>query len=124
MLSNGRYQHQPIWYRGFRYDLERERGLDFVEDLASPGVLSWELAERDAVLVLRASDDAPPEPIAEGFARAIFTAETKRRAGLGAPVQRAADAYVVRRGDGRTIIAGYPWFTDWGRDTFIALRGF
>src|SRR6185369_2631766 len=36
---------------------------------------------------------------------------------------RAADAYVVRRGEGRTIIAGYPWFTDWGRDTFIALRG-
>src|SRR6185436_758129 len=36
---------------------------------------------------------------------------------------RAADAYLVRRGAGRTIIAGYPWFTDWGRDTFIALRG-
>jgi predicted glycogen debranching enzyme len=124
LLSNGRYQHQPIWYRGFRYDAEQERGLDFVEDLASPGVLSWELAERDAVLVLRTSDDVAPEPVAEGFARAIFTAETKRRAKLGAPVQRAADAYVVRRGEGRTIIAGYPWFTDWGRDTFIALRGF
>ena len=36
---------------------------------------------------------------------------------------RAADAYLVRRGSGRTIVAGYPWFTDWGRDTFIALRG-
>jgi predicted glycogen debranching enzyme len=74
--------------------------------------------------VLRTSNDVAPEPVAEGFARAIFTAETKRRAKLGAPVQRAADAYVVRRGEGRTIIAGYPWFTDWGRDTFIALRGF
>ena len=36
---------------------------------------------------------------------------------------RAADAFVVARGNGRTVIAGYPWFTDWGRDTFIALRG-
>ena len=42
---------------------------------------------------------------------------------LGSPLERAADAYLVRRGAGKTIIAGYPWFTDWGRDTFIALRG-
>jgi predicted glycogen debranching enzyme len=124
LLSNGRYQHQPIWYRDFLYDTERERGLDFVEDLASPGVLSWELAERDAVLVLRAGGEPSPERIAEGSARGIFAAETDRRNALGTPLQRAADAYVVRRGDGKTIIAGYPWFTDWGRDTFIALRGF
>jgi predicted glycogen debranching enzyme len=124
LLSNGVYQHQPIWYRNFRYDAERERGLDFVEDLASPGVLSWELAERDAVLVLRTADEASAEQIAEASARAIFAAETKRRSALGAPLHRAAEAYVVRRGEGRTIIAGYPWFTDWGRDTFIALRGF
>ena len=39
------------------------------------------------------------------------------------PLHRAADAYLVQRGAGKTIIAGYPWFTDWGRDTFIALRG-
>ena len=124
LLGNGRYEHQPIWFRNFRYDAERERGLDFVEDLASPGVLSWELAERDAVLVLRASDEPPSEPTAEGYARAILSAETERRSALAAPLQRAADAYVVRRGEGRTIIAGYPWFTDWGRDTFITLRGF
>jgi predicted glycogen debranching enzyme len=124
LVSNGRYQHQPIWYRDFRYDAEHERGLDFLEDLASPGVLIWELAERDAVLILRAANEAPREPVAESSARAIFAAETKRRNALGAPLHRAADAYVVRRGGGRTIIAGYPWFTDWGRDTFIALRGF
>ena len=38
-------------------------------------------------------------------------------------MHRAADAYVVQRGKGKTLVAGYPWFTDWGRDTFIALRG-
>ncbi len=36
---------------------------------------------------------------------------------------RAADSYLVKRGTGKTIVAGYPWFTDWGRDTFISLRG-
>jgi predicted glycogen debranching enzyme len=49
--------------------------------------------------------------------------ERARRAKLGGALERAADQYVVRRGSGKTIIAGYPWFGDWGRDTFIALRG-
>src|SRR5439155_16897649 len=43
--------------------------------------------------------------------------------GFSAALHRAADAYLVGRGAGMTIVAGYPWFTDWGRDTFIALRG-
>ena len=38
-------------------------------------------------------------------------------------LERAADDYVVARGAGKTVAAGYPWFTDWGRDTFISLRG-
>ena len=119
LLANGRYEHQPVWYRGFRYEEERARGLDFVEDLASPGMLTFELGEREAVLVLGSAGES-----AETCAGAIFEAEAVRRKTFGTPLQRAADAYVVRRGEGRTIIAGYPWFTDWGRDTFIALRGF
>jgi predicted glycogen debranching enzyme len=50
-------------------------------------------------------------------------AELKRRSLFPARLDRSADTYLVRRGQGKTIIAGYPWFTDWGRDTFIALRG-
>jgi len=42
---------------------------------------------------------------------------------FGSRLERAADAYLVTRAGGRTIVAGYPWFTDWGRDTFISLRG-
>jgi glycogen debranching enzyme len=49
--------------------------------------------------------------------------ERQRREGFASRLQAAADAYIVRRGAGKTIIAGYPWFTDWGRDTLIALRG-
>jgi predicted glycogen debranching enzyme len=49
--------------------------------------------------------------------------ELRRRALFASPLHRAADAYRVRRGSGSTIIAGYPWFGDWGRDTFIAMRG-
>src|SRR5205823_13716639 len=49
--------------------------------------------------------------------------ETVRRRQFPTRLDRAADAYLVRRGRGKTIVAGYPWFTDWGRDTFIAVRG-
>src|SRR5204863_6356719 len=53
----------------------------------------------------------------------VRTSERRRRESLATPLDRAADAYLVQRGGGRTIVAGYPWFTDWGRDTFIAMRG-
>jgi hypothetical protein len=48
---------------------------------------------------------------------------TATRPGLHGGSRRAADSYLVKRGKGKTIVAGYPWFTDWGRDTFISLRG-
>src|SRR5262249_34039195 len=57
------------------------------------------------------------------LARGIRAAERTRRRSFSTPLARSADAYVVRRGSGRTIVAGYPWFTDWGRDTFISMRG-
>jgi predicted glycogen debranching enzyme len=62
------------------------------------------------------------EPAIDRFRR-LAARERKRREKLGEPLEAAADAYFARRGEGRTIVAGYPWFGEWGRDTFIALRG-
>ena len=123
--SSGVYRHQPHWYRGFVYDEERDRGLDFVEDLGSPGEWTFELGEGEAAMVFtceRTVRDPETVPAREAVeaARAV---ERARRAKLGGPLDRAADQYLVARRGGRTIIAGYPWFGDWGRDTFIALRG-
>jgi predicted glycogen debranching enzyme len=123
-MSNGGYRHEPAWYRNFLYEAERERGLDFMEDLASPGSFAFELDGRDAVLVLRAGGPEPSLADPEGHARHLFEREAARRAAFRSPLQRAAEAYVAQRGSGKTIVAGYPWFTDWGRDAFIALRGF
>lgn len=120
-VSNGEYQHEPVWYRNFEYEQERDRGLDCVEDLASPGVFTWDLAAGEAVWVL-AAGELGSGPAAELFHR-LRDAELDRRRRFASPLHRAADSYLVRRGSGRTILAGYPWFTDWGRDAFIALRG-
>ena len=57
-----------------------------------------------------------------GFNR-LHRSERARRARFATRLERAGDAYLVRRDPGKTIVAGYPWFTDWGRDTFISLRG-
>jgi predicted glycogen debranching enzyme len=126
-VANGEYEHRPEWYRNFRYDQERARGLDAVEDLASPGVFHWDLADGSASLIFAAAPHAEraiaPGTRADALASALRERERTRRASFVSPLHRAADAYLVARGSGTTIVAGFPWFTDWGRDTFIALRG-
>jgi predicted glycogen debranching enzyme len=125
-LTNGRFDRDPHWYRSFVYAEERARGLDFVEDLAAPGVFRFDLSAGEAVLVLTtggAEADLPQAKDVRALAASLRTRERQRRLLLKGPLDRAADAYLVRRGEGRTIVAGYPWFTDWGRDTFIGLRG-
>ncbi len=125
-LTNGAYNHEPEWYHNFLYLDEQERGLDCTEDLASPGTFRFDLS-RDALLILAAGDYATAVRSAGRTAAKAFEAledlERRRRKKFASPLERAADSYLVRRGAGQTIIAGYPWFTDWGRDTFIALRG-
>jgi len=136
--SNGRYGHEPAWYRNFLYSEEQARGLDAAEDLASPGVFEFLLSHKPAVLMLAAEAVAgvgdpgssnqpastPPatESIEARYAQ-VRTIEQARRKYFSSPLERAADAYLVKRGQGKTLIAGYPWFGDWGRDTFIAIRG-
>jgi predicted glycogen debranching enzyme len=53
----------------------------------------------------------------------VRSIEQARREYFSSPLERFADAYLVQRGKGKTLIAGYPWFGDWGRDTFISVRG-
>lgn len=124
--SNGTYRQEPHWYRNFLYDEEQARGLDCTEDLGSPGLLEFDLSRGEAVMILAA--DVPGERVINGASaqtaiRQLRDAEQKRRSAFPTRLHRAADAYLARRGEGKTIIAGYPWFTDWGRDTFIAVRG-
>ncbi len=120
-LTNGAYAHDPAWYRQFLYAEERARGLDCLEDLAAPGRFTFDLDRGEAVMLLRQGDGLLVDAAAHA---AVLAAERSRRAGAApTPLARAAESYVVTRGAGRTVIAGFPWFTDWGRDTFIALRG-
>ncbi|MGA3195067.1 MAG: amylo-alpha-1,6-glucosidase [Terriglobales bacterium] len=126
------------WYRNFEYDAEQERGLDFSEDLFNPCVLRFDLRLRRQASVIASTsphDDAPHNvrQVAE-YRLAEIT--RRRNVAVSSPVTsgtnhdafaqdliNAADQYIVSRGDQKTVIAGYHWFSDWGRDTMIALPG-
>ena len=126
-LSDGEYVHQPDWYRNFTYTEEQARGLDHTEDLATPGIFRWDLSQGEAILILAAAGQEngalPPDTSAQKIFTALRTSEKRRRSRFPSRLHRAANSYLVQRGAGKTLVAGYPWFTDWGRDTFIALRG-
>jgi len=116
------------WYRNFFYRVEQERGLDSVEDLFHPMTLRFALSPSTEATII-----ASTEPQQAAVAASYRTAEIHRRKTIGQAavssdeftrsLALAADQFLVRRGSGATVIAGYPWFTDWGRDTMIALPG-
>jgi predicted glycogen debranching enzyme len=132
------------WYRDFALPAERERGFEWVEDHFMAGELRVRLTPGERFLVVASTrPDAVAGPLAAVAARSrriaheriLLEAWARARpaAARSAPawVRRlvlAADSYVVARPsaarpDGRTVIAGYPWFLDWGRDTLVALPG-
>ena len=117
-----------FWYRNFQYALERERGLDYAEDLFSPCALTFDLNGSRNVNIIASTkrNDA-------GNADVYRQAEIERRSSPGkqangtnhlvTSLRSAADQFIVSRERGETVIAGYHWFADWGRDTMIALPG-
>lgn len=125
-VTNGEFTPGASWYRNFRYDEERARGLGFLEDLACPGEIRFALQGERAILAFGSDTVGRPALLDARAVRlwdTVTATERARRSAFRTPLHRAADAFVVARGSGRTIVAGYPWFTDWGRDTFIAMRG-
>jgi predicted glycogen debranching enzyme len=113
------------WYRNFQYPVEEERGFDYAEDLYQPCKLTFDLT-RAAELV--ASTESAARPAIEINAseirrRALLVAQAHGKEAVTRHLILAADQFIVNRGNGKTVIAGYPWFSDWGRDTMIALPG-
>jgi predicted glycogen debranching enzyme len=112
------FEAQPNRWNNFVYDRERERGLDYEEDLFTPGAYAITLRRGDLLPVVLATEDR------EWDALAMIEKERQRREALvTTDLNLAADQFLIARGNDKTIIAGYHWFTDWGRDTMIALPG-
>lgn len=135
-LLSDRAQAAPAhdWYRDFFLAVENERGLNPLDQHLYAGQFTVTLQPGETV-TLAAS--AEPGPSLDGMAALVereqYEAGVAGQAGLTTPgwvaqLLLAADQFIVRRSlpgapDGRSVIAGYPWFGDWGRDTMIALPG-
>ena len=134
-VDRGGFRAAPDWYYRFHHRLEAERGLDSDEDLFRPGWFSALLESGQSVTLTLSAETEAAELPDRAQAR-----EQRRQAALlehlpgAAPswvhqLTLAADQFIVARSDaqgapaGKTVIAGYPWFGDWGRDTMIALPG-
>jgi len=141
----GRFLPWPAWYKNFEYAFEIERGLPFHEDAMTPGPFVVELAPGERfvlTLTVEPGDAVPGGKALETWADAGWSAEVARLEAVGAApkpparrgesrlsehalaaLARACDQFWVLGAAGASVIAGYPWFTDWGRDTMISLRG-
>jgi len=112
------------WYYSFEYDVERERGLDFREDLFNPFAMRFVLGATIVISTeIRDTAQAPSMRRSEMERRAQIVARSPVTEPLVQDLVAAADQFIVKRGDLKTIIAGYHWFSDWGRDTMVALPG-
>lgn len=125
-VSAAEFQASGYWYRNFEYRMEAYRGQESHEDLYSPGYFVCTLSEGEEVTLVASTNDPSGLELESSRSR-----ELRRRDSISSTdphlsiLMAAADQFLVKRGAGDlfSIIAGYHWFGDWGRDTMIALPG-
>jgi predicted glycogen debranching enzyme len=123
-LDGGRFSHEPEWLYALPHPIEAERGLEPNSDLYSPGYFAVEL-KGGHTCRMEAFIEGEPEPeTAAGTVPGNTAADSRSpERTIEASLTSAIRDFIVRRDNSLTVIAGYPWFLDWGRDTLICLRG-
>ena len=142
----GQFIADSLVSAGVSYRVDRDRGSEHIEDLASPGYFRADLSSDEPIAFVASTE---PWELLEFHPQAIFDAEAQRlnkllsgrQDGGGGDLEGwltvAADQFIISPGsrveeqalarasgdEARTVIAGYHWFTDWGRDTMISLEG-
>ena len=119
--NSGEYHSQPEWCENIPHPVEQSRGQVGSGDAYSPGWFELPLPKGASVtLVVTAERDTASfgVPPSGGSNRPKPGHQTFEE-----QLSRAARAFVVRRDQGKTVIAGYPWFLNWGRDSLICARG-
>jgi predicted glycogen debranching enzyme len=115
------FHSQPDWYHNLEYIQERERGYDYQEDLFVPGCLEFEISKGESVIFSAGLTDADPATRNSAFSKEM--ARRIPRNNFENCLKNSAGQFIRRRDGEVRVIAGYPWFGWWGRDTFIAAPG-
>lgn len=128
--TGGHFEETRYWIKNLEYEGEKYRGLDYYEDANVIGKFHHLLAPQKSCFLVMTTDPN----ILESEPAALKKSELSRLKKLNPKGNKdeflrdlsiAADQFIVKRAstDSFSILAGYHWFTDWGRDTMIALRG-
>jgi len=115
------YTHVPDWYYNIEYDQEMERGYDYQEDLFVPGFFEVSVKKGESIYFTAGLEEISPATLEQ-----LFQSEINRRTPRNSfenCLINAAQQLIVKNGEKTEIVAGYPWFGRWGRDTFISLPG-
>ena len=119
--KKGEFVAAPDWFYNFEYQEEKKRGYPYQEDLLTTGFFEFDIKKGESVIFSASTERENPEM----FLRQ-FDEEKARRSPKDdflPCLRHAARQFLVKRGDKTEVVAGYPWFGRWGRDTFISLPG-
>ncbi len=111
----------PDWYYNIEYSEEQRRGYDYQEDLFVPGYFELELKKGESIIFAAGLSESSPNAL-----KKLFESQLKKRIPRDSfenCLINSAQQFLVRNGEQTDLIAGYPWFGQWARDTFIALPG-
>ncbi len=111
----------PDWYLGVEYVEEQKRGYDFSEDLFVPGFFEFTAGKGDVIVFSASTREEKPSGFKTKFTRTVSSKIP--RSDFCNSLRNAAQQFIEKRGEDTTLVAGYPWFGSWGRDTFISLPG-
>ncbi|MGB7748398.1 MAG: amylo-alpha-1,6-glucosidase [Verrucomicrobiia bacterium] len=126
----GEYHPQPEWCENIPHPVEQSRGQTGSGDAYSPGWFELALPKGASVTLVATAETDGSSVGVQASACAGNTlklelqyAGSEHNAPFEKQLLHAAKQFVVRRDQGKTVIAGYPWFLDWGRDSLICARG-
>jgi len=119
--ANVEFVHNPDWYLGVEYPEEQKRGYDYSEDLFTPGFFEIKAKRGDIIVFSASTKEEKSSGLKEKFTETV-SGKIPRDSYINC-LRVAAQQFIEKRGGKTLIIAGYPWFGAWGRDTFISLPG-
>lgn len=115
------YVSVPDWYRDVVYQQEKERGYDYTEDLYVPGYFEIPIKKGESIILSACTEEVNPSGLKQKFSRE--SKDRNPRSSFHNCLANSAKQFFIKKGKEVNVIAGYPWFGVWGRDTFISLPG-
>lgn len=122
-LPSGRFFQETEWTYNVEHPVDQARGIDGSSDLFSPGYFKVDLLGDESAQLIAQTDSQKIESILAAFEKEQTNEETPDYLSILEAMRIAMKQFIVKRDAYQTVIAGYPWFLDWGRDTLICLRG-